>query len=227
MSQGDDDNRKSAPPGGFGFPHASPFGPGAKPVAAGGQHPSMDRSENNRYEWSDWFTKARPVSTEQESPSPDGPGRARPAFGREQTLAEAALDGLVPGSMLTASQQAPSTEDAPTAPAAMEQPVAETPTVEPPAVERADSAPIQADPIRRTRYEADPVEADPVEAGPGEAGPVDAAPVQPDAVETAPVEAAPAEATPILADPVEGAPSKPRRFRQTPWRPARRLSPPR
>jgi 4-amino-4-deoxy-L-arabinose transferase-like glycosyltransferase len=36
----------------------------------------MDLPENDHYEWSDWFTKASPASSEQESPAPEAPVEA-------------------------------------------------------------------------------------------------------------------------------------------------------
>jgi hypothetical protein len=199
VSHANDDNRKFAPPGVFGFLHAGPFGPGAKPVAAGEQHPSMDLSENIQHEWSDWFTKASPVSTERLSPSPGGPGRPLPA-GREQALAEAALNDLVPGGMLTASQAAPPTEDA----AATS--VLEPTVVQPAVMKPADSAPVEAEPV-----EGGPIEAAPIQANPVDAAPVQASPVETSPVETAPVRAdlveasSPTEPIPVEAPPEDGA----------------------
>ena len=188
----------------------------------------MDLSENGQYEWSDWFTKARPARTEQQSPSPDGPRRPRPAFGREQTLAGAILDGFVPGSMLTASQAAPPAEDAPTpleaGPVEASSPTEATP-VEPSPVEASpvgagpveasspteptpvEASPVGAGPVEATPVEPSPVEASPVEASPVGAGPVEASsPTEPTPVEASPVGAGPVEATPVEPSPVEASP---------------------
>jgi hypothetical protein len=76
VSRGSEDSRQSVPPGYLGLRREARSEPGAKPVATGEQHLSMDLPENDHYEWSDWFTKARPASSEQESPAADAPGEA-------------------------------------------------------------------------------------------------------------------------------------------------------
>ena len=62
MSQGADDNHKSASHGSLGLRNEGLSGPSNEPVAAGEQYQSMDLSENNQYEWSDWFSKPKSLS---------------------------------------------------------------------------------------------------------------------------------------------------------------------
>ena len=59
MSQGADDNHKSQSHGSPGLRNEALSGPVNEPVAAGEQYQSMDLTENNQYEWSDWFSKPK------------------------------------------------------------------------------------------------------------------------------------------------------------------------
>ena len=69
MSQGADDNHKSASHGSPGLRNEALSGPINEPVAAGEQYQSMDLTENNQYEWSDWFSKPKSPSAA-EKPAP-------------------------------------------------------------------------------------------------------------------------------------------------------------
>ncbi len=70
MSQGADDNHKSASHGSLGLRNEAPSGPSNEPVAAGEQYQSMDLTENNQSEWSDWFSKPKsPAAAEKPAPA--------------------------------------------------------------------------------------------------------------------------------------------------------------
>ena len=70
MSQGADDNHKSASHGSLGLRNEALSGPSNEPVAAGEQYQSMDLTENNQYEWSDWFSKPKsPAAAEKPAPA--------------------------------------------------------------------------------------------------------------------------------------------------------------
>ncbi len=67
MSQGAYDNHKSTSHGSPGLRNEAPSGPGNEPVAAGEQYQSMDLTENNQPEWSDWFSKPKSRSAAEKS----------------------------------------------------------------------------------------------------------------------------------------------------------------
>ena len=70
MSQGADDNHKSQSHGSPGLRNEALSGPVNEPVAAGEQYQSMDLTENNQYEWSDWFSKPKsPSAAEKQAPA--------------------------------------------------------------------------------------------------------------------------------------------------------------
>jgi hypothetical protein len=70
VSQGADDNHKSASHGSLGLRNEALSGPSNEPVAAGEQYQSMDLTENNQYEWSDWFSKPKsPAAAEKPAPA--------------------------------------------------------------------------------------------------------------------------------------------------------------
>jgi Dolichyl-phosphate-mannose-protein mannosyltransferase len=95
VSQGADDNHKSASHGSLGLRNEAPPGPSNEPVAAGEQHQSMDLTENNQSEWSDWFSKPKSPSAAEKS-APAAPGAAEnsaPAAAENSAPAEKPANG--------------------------------------------------------------------------------------------------------------------------------------
>ena len=100
MSQGADDNHKSASHGSLGLRNEALSGPSNEPVAAGEQYQSMDLTENNQYEWSDWFSKPKspaaaekPAPAAAEKPAPAAAEKPAPAAAEKPAPAEKPANG--------------------------------------------------------------------------------------------------------------------------------------
>jgi hypothetical protein len=100
VSQGADDNHKSASHGSLGLRNEALSGPSNEPVAAGEQYQSMDLTENNQYEWSDWFSKPKspaaaekPAPAAAEKPAPAAAEKPAPAAAEKPAPAEKPANG--------------------------------------------------------------------------------------------------------------------------------------
>jgi Dolichyl-phosphate-mannose-protein mannosyltransferase len=191
VSQGADDNHESASRDSLGLRNEAGSGPGNEPAPAGEQYQSMDLTENNPYEWSDWFSKPK---------SPAAAAKPVPAEKPAHGLAGPAGPG--PAETDTDPAQAPPAHTTPVPPAAQAPPAQTRPVPRaaqvPPVLPAAQVPPAQTRPAHAAPAQAPPAHASPVPPAPAQAPPAHASPVPP-----APAQAPPARTTPILPAPIQ------------------------